>query len=61
MADYNLFIGGEFMAAQEGAVFDSIDPSSGQTLATVAKAGKPTPSVRSPPRGRPSTTGAGRA
>ena len=40
MADRNLYIGGEFVPAQDGKEFDSIDPATGQTIARVAQAGK---------------------
>jgi aldehyde dehydrogenase (NAD+) len=39
MADYRLVIGGELVDAASGETFDSIDPSTGQPFATVAKAG----------------------
>jgi aldehyde dehydrogenase (NAD+) len=38
MDHYKLFIGGEFVDGQRGERFESIDPGSGQPLATVAKA-----------------------
>ncbi len=40
MADRNLYIGGEFVPAQDGKEFDAIDPATGETIATVAQAGK---------------------
>ncbi|GAC1415880.1 MAG: aldehyde dehydrogenase family protein [Actinomycetota bacterium] len=40
MADYKLFINGEFVAAEDGSEFETIDPSTGQPHATVAQAGK---------------------
>jgi aldehyde dehydrogenase (NAD+) len=40
MADYKLFINGEFVAAEDGSEFDTIDPSTGAPHATVAQAGK---------------------
>ena len=36
---YKLFIDGEFVEAQNGATFESIDPGTGLPLATVAQAG----------------------
>ncbi len=40
MADKDLFIGGERQPAADGKEFESIDPSTGETIATVAQAGK---------------------
>ena len=40
MAEKNLFIGGEWVAAADGKTFDTIDPSIGETIASVAQAGK---------------------
>ena len=40
MADYKLFIDGEFVDAEDGTEFETIDPSTGETIATVAQAGK---------------------
>jgi aldehyde dehydrogenase (NAD+) len=40
MADKNLFINGEWVAARDGKEFPAIDPSTGETFATVAQAGK---------------------
>jgi aldehyde dehydrogenase (NAD+) len=40
MADKNLFIGGEWLPAEDGKEFPAIDPSTGETIATVAQAGK---------------------
>ncbi|MHB8512770.1 MAG: aldehyde dehydrogenase family protein [Actinomycetota bacterium] len=40
MADYKLFINGEFVPAEDGKEFESIDPSTGAPHATVAQAGK---------------------
>ena len=37
---YELFIGGEFVAPKEGRYFDSINPSNEQVLARIASAGK---------------------
>jgi acyl-CoA reductase-like NAD-dependent aldehyde dehydrogenase/alcohol dehydrogenase class IV len=39
MDQYKLFIDGEFVDAQDGATFESIDPGTGLPIATVAKAG----------------------
>ena len=39
MEHYKLFIDGEFVEAQSGATFESIDPGTGLPIATVAKAG----------------------
>ena len=39
MDHYKLFINGEFVDAQSGETFESIDPGTGLTIATVAKAG----------------------
>ena len=39
MRDYKLFIGGEFQDAASGETFESTDPSTGETIATVAKGG----------------------
>ena len=39
MADYQLFINGEFCDAASGDTFESIDPSTGESVGTVAKAG----------------------
>jgi acyl-CoA reductase-like NAD-dependent aldehyde dehydrogenase/alcohol dehydrogenase class IV len=38
---YQLFIDGEFVDAQDGATFESIDPGNETPIATVARAGKP--------------------
>jgi acyl-CoA reductase-like NAD-dependent aldehyde dehydrogenase len=38
---HNLLIGGEGVAAQDGATFESVDPSTGETIAQVAYAGTP--------------------
>jgi aldehyde dehydrogenase (NAD+) len=40
MADYQLFIDGEFCEAADGRTFDAIDPSTGESLGTVAEAGR---------------------
>jgi aldehyde dehydrogenase (NAD+) len=40
MADFKLFIDGEFCDAASGETFDTIDPSTGESLGTVAKAGR---------------------
>ncbi len=40
MADYKLFINGEFVAAEDGKEFATIDPATGAPHATVAQAGK---------------------
>ncbi|MFY9587760.1 MAG: aldehyde dehydrogenase family protein [Actinomycetota bacterium] len=40
MADRNLYIGGAFVPAQDGTQFPSINPATGDTIATVAQAGK---------------------
>ncbi|MFN2642864.1 MAG: aldehyde dehydrogenase [Actinomycetota bacterium] len=40
MADYKLFINGEFVAAADGKEFETIDPSTGEPFATVAQANK---------------------
>ncbi len=40
MADRNLYIGGRFVPAHDGKEFDAIDPATGETIATVAQAGK---------------------
>ena len=40
MADRDLFINGEFVPAEDGKEFAAIDPSSGETIAMVAQAGK---------------------
>ena len=37
---HNLLIGGERVAARDGATFESLDPASGQTIAQVAQAGE---------------------
>ena len=39
MEHYKLFIDGEFVEAQSGATFESVDPGTGLPIATVAKAG----------------------
>ncbi|MCK9274318.1 MAG: aldehyde dehydrogenase family protein [Syntrophales bacterium] len=39
MDHYKLFIDGEFVEAQDGAIFESVDPGTGVPFATVAKAG----------------------
>ena len=41
MDHYKLFINGEFVDAQSGETFESIDPGTGLAIATVAKAGPP--------------------
>ena len=40
MADRNLYINGEFVPAEDGKEFPTIDPSTGETIAMVAQAGK---------------------
>ncbi len=40
MADHKLFINGEFVAAKSGKELETIDPSTGETIGTVAQAGK---------------------
>src|SRR4030042_3204055 len=40
MQQYKLFIDGEFVDAQSGKTFDTIDPGNGLPFATVAQAGK---------------------
>jgi aldehyde dehydrogenase (NAD+) len=40
MADKNLFIGGEWAPADDGKEFTTIDPSTGEPIASVAQAGK---------------------
>src|ERR1019366_8295810 len=40
MDHYQLFIDGEFVEAEGGRTFPSIDPGTGATIATVALAGK---------------------
>ncbi|MFB3063281.1 MAG: aldehyde dehydrogenase family protein, partial [Gammaproteobacteria bacterium] len=37
---YELFIGGEFVAPKEGRYFDSINPANEKVLARIASAGK---------------------
>ena len=39
MSDYQLFIAGEFCEAASGETFESIDPSTGESIGTVARAG----------------------
>ena len=39
-ADYQLFINGQSMDAASGETFETIDPSTGQAHATVARAGR---------------------
>jgi aldehyde dehydrogenase (NAD+) len=41
MDHYKLYIDGEFIDAQSGKVFETIDPGTEQPIATVAQAGKP--------------------
>ncbi len=40
MEQYKLFIDGEFVDAQDGKTFETIDPGTGLPFATVAQAGK---------------------
>jgi acyl-CoA reductase-like NAD-dependent aldehyde dehydrogenase len=40
MSDFQLFIGGERCEAADGAAFETIDPSTGETIGTVARAGR---------------------
>jgi aldehyde dehydrogenase (NAD+) len=40
MADYQLFIDGEYCDAADGRTFETIDPSTGESLGTVAEAGR---------------------
>ncbi|HWH31284.1 MAG TPA: aldehyde dehydrogenase family protein [Egibacteraceae bacterium] len=40
MADYRLFIDGEFRDAASGETFQTLDPSTGESLGTVARAGR---------------------
>ena len=56
-----LFIGGTWRDAADGATFDVISPTSEQRLATVAAAGAPTSTQPSRPRARRSTAARGRA
>ena len=37
MREYRLFIGGDFMDAASGDVFETTNPSTGEVVATVAK------------------------
>jgi len=39
MSDFQLFLAGEYSEAASGETFESIDPSTGESLGTVAKAG----------------------
>ncbi len=39
MADYKLFIDGEFVEAEGGATFETVDPGNGFPIATVSRAG----------------------
>lgn len=39
MADFKLFIDGEFMEAASGETFETLDPANGESIGTVAKAG----------------------
>ncbi len=39
MEQYKLFIDGEFVDAESGETFESIDPGNGLAFATVARAG----------------------
>src|SRR5437867_11438567 len=40
MSDRDLFINGSFVPAEDGKEFPAIDPSTGETIASVAQAGK---------------------
>ena len=60
MADYKLFINGEYVEAQSGETFTTSDPATGQPIGEVAKAGR-IPSEPSRPLGRPSTKAPGPA
>ncbi|HWJ96805.1 MAG TPA: aldehyde dehydrogenase family protein, partial [Acidimicrobiales bacterium] len=40
MADYQLFIDGEYVDAQSGETFDTTDPATGQVIGSIAKAGR---------------------
>jgi aldehyde dehydrogenase (NAD+) len=40
MADYQLFINGEFVDAEDGATFETHNPATGEKIADVAKGGK---------------------
>ena len=40
MSDFQLFIDGEFCEAASGETFESIDPSTGESIGTVARAGR---------------------
>ena len=40
MADYKLFINGEYVEAQSGETFTTYDPATGQPIGEVAKAGR---------------------
>ena len=40
MSDYQLFINGEFTEAASGETFESVDPSTGEAIGTVARAGR---------------------
>jgi aldehyde dehydrogenase (NAD+) len=40
MADYQLYIGGEFVDAASGETFETFDPATGEKIADVAKAGR---------------------
>ena len=40
MADYQLFIDGEYVDAQSGETFTTYDPATGQAIGEIAKAGR---------------------
>lgn len=56
-----LFIGGEWRDAADGATFTVISPSTEETIAEVAAAGEADVDARSPQPARSSTAGRGRS
>ena len=59
MDTYKLFIDGDFVEAQSGETFESVDPGTGAVIARVAGRARPTPRRRSRRLAAPSTTGSG--
>jgi hypothetical protein len=57
---HKLLIDGQWVDAKSGKTFAVFDPSNGQQIAQVARAGPRMSSARSPPPATPSRTGPGR-
>jgi len=61
MADFKLFINGEFCDAASGDTFETFNPGTGEKIADVPRAARKTVSGPSRPRARRSTRARGPA